>query len=252
MDVRWVCGGRVEHAAVEDLERLLGRDDGWVWYDVRTGDPDAARILTDVFAFHPMAVRAAGRLRPASPVALSTAVVTALTNRMRDHIAMVTTQVWQLEQRVTAGHVGNPEDFLDELFRARHGLLAVRTMAALSREVYGRMVALAVFKAEGQPLLADTVDQFDRIRTMAEGQKDYLQGVIEFYQARTNTKISIAAERLAVIAAITLPVTALSSILGMNVIVNDSTRIGALVATLALMAVISTMLLVWTKRRGWW
>jgi hypothetical protein len=35
---------------------------------------------------------------------------------------------------------------------------------------------------------------------MAEGQREYLQGVIEFYQARTNTKMTIAAERLAVIA----------------------------------------------------
>ena len=57
---------------------------------------------------------------------------------------------------------------------------------------------------------------------MADSQKSYLQGTIEFYQARTNTKMTIAAERLAVIAAVTLPITALSSILGMNVIVNDA------------------------------
>ena len=47
--------------------------------------------------------------------------------------------MWRLEQQVTAGHMGNPEEFLEELFGVRHGLLAVRTMAALSREVYGRM-----------------------------------------------------------------------------------------------------------------
>ena len=64
------------------------------------------------------------------------------------------------------------------------------------------------------------------------GQKDYLQGTIEFYQARTNTKMTIAAERLAVIAAVTLPITALSSILGMNVIVNDETHYGQLAVAL--------------------
>ena len=53
-------------------------------------------------------------------------------------------------------------------------------------------------------LLDDLVDQFQRIAAVAEGQKDYLQGVIEFYQTRTNTKLTIAAERLAVIAAVTL------------------------------------------------
>ena len=87
---------------------------------------------------------------------------------------------------------------------------------------------------------------------MADGQKDYLQGTIEFYQARTNTKMTIAAERLAVIAAVTLPVTAVSSILGMNVIVNDATQPLALAIALLIMATISTVLLVWAKRKGWW
>ena len=59
---------------------------------------------------------------------------------------------------------------------------------------------------------------------MADSQKAYLQGTIEFYQARTNTKMTVAAERLAVIAAVTLPITALSSVLGMNVIVNEQTH----------------------------
>ena len=71
---------------------------------------------------------------------------------------------------------------------------------------------------------------------MAHGQKDYLHGTIEFYQARTNTKMTIAAERLAVIAAVTLPVTAISSILGMNVIVNEGTRPVALAVALVVMA----------------
>jgi Mg2+ and Co2+ transporter CorA len=87
---------------------------------------------------------------------------------------------------------------------------------------------------------------------MADGQKDYLQGTIEFYQARTNTKMTIAAERLAVIAAVTLPITALSSILGMNVIVNDETHYGQLAVALTIMIVISISLLIWAKRKGWW
>ena len=86
---------------------------------------------------------------------------------------------------------------------------------------------------------------------MADGQKDYLQGTIEFYQARTNTKMTIAAERLAVIAAVTLPVTALSSVLGMNVIVNSRTHWGWLSALVAVMLVMSLSLLIWAKRKGW-
>ena len=76
--------------------------------------------------------------------------------------------------------------------------------------------------------------------------------MIEFYQTRTSTKMTIAAERLAVIAAVTLPITALSSILGMNVIVSDETRVGPLVLLLGIMLVMSGVLLEWTRRKGWW
>jgi Mg2+ and Co2+ transporter CorA len=76
--------------------------------------------------------------------------------------------------------------------------------------------------------------------------------VIEFYQARTNTKMTIAAERLAVIAAVTLPITALSSVYGMNLIVNDRTRYLHLAVLVVVMAAMSATLLRWTKRQGWW
>src|SRR4030095_5740183 len=96
-------------------------------------------------------------------------------------------------------------------------------------------------------LVSDVEDQFRRIAQMGDAQREYLQGVIEFYQTRTNTKMTIAAERLAVIAAVTLPVTAVSSIMGMNVIVNDSTHYGTLTVLLVLMAAMSATLLVWAK-----
>jgi magnesium transporter len=193
------------------------------------------------------------KLQPKTSFELSYALGSALTGRMREFLAMLTSEVWSLEQRVTGDHLSDPEKFLDEMFRARHGLLAVRTMTALSREVYARMAKIHAFGPKrGQRVLEDTMDQFDRLHVMADSQKDYLQGTIEFYQARTNTKMTIAAERLAVIAAVTLPVTALSSILGMNVIVNESTVPHLLAIALVVMAIMSTTLLIWAKRRGWW
>ena len=195
----------------------------------------------------------AGRLRPTSPYELSYAVTSALTHRLESFIEELTSDVWQLEQRVTGGHMGNPEEFLEELFQARHGLLAVRTMGALGAEVLGRIAALeARIPADDRPLVADAVDQLERIRGLADGEREYLQGVIEFYRARAETKMTIAAERLAVIAVVTLPITALSSIYGMNVIVNGHTRAGQLIAVLIVMVVMSAALLTWAKRRGWW
>ena len=164
----------------------------------------------------------------------------------------MTEEVWRLERRVTGGDDGDPEQFLEEMFAVRHGLLAVWTMATLSREVFGRMARLEVWPPGTCGLLVDLEDQFHRLSTMAEGQREYLQGVIEFCQARTNTKMTIAAERLAVIAAVTLPITALSSVFGMNVIVSTDTHVFALVVLLAVMGAMSVALLLWAKRKGWW
>jgi magnesium transporter len=195
----------------------------------------------------------AGRLRPGSSFELSHAIVSAMTRHQEGFLGILALEVGLLEQRVMDEEREDPEGFLEELFRARHGLIAVRTMAALSHEIYGRMATLTRFvPADAQPMVADIADQFERIKGMADGETAFLQAVIEFHQAMTNTKMTIAAERLAVIAAITLPVTALSSIYGMNIIVNDRTDFMHLAGVLAVMATISGLLLRWAKRQGWW
>ena len=327
MDVWLIADGGVEQKAVEELELLIALQEGLVWVDIPTGDQEATRVLSEVFGFHPLAVRdcvernqvpkihaysdhvfiilhapergragsvhyveldqfvgpgflvtvhgpldqavdpdvafretravrrrlESGRLRPSSSFELSYAIVTALARHQESFLAALAREAGRLEQRVMGGEIDDPEQFLEELFRSRHELLVVRTMAALSREIYGRMVTLERFVPGGsQALVADLADQFARVSGVADGQKDFLQGVIEFYQTRTNTKMTIAAERLAVIAAVTLPITALSSIYGMNVIVNDRTHPVHLAVVLLVMAVMSMVLLRWTKRQGWW
>lgn len=193
-----------------------------------------------------------GRARPAAPFELSYMVVSALARRMEAFVEDLTAQVWELEQSVTAGNLGDPEQFLEELFHTRHGLLTVGIMAAQSRELYGRMAALGRVAPPERPLLDDLIDQFDRVRALANSQKDYLQGVIDFYRSRTDTKMMIAAERLAVVAVVTLPITALASVYGMNIIVNDRTDIAHVTVVVALMAAMSGLLLAWAKRHGWW
>jgi Mg2+ and Co2+ transporter CorA len=106
-----------------------------------------------------------GRLRPAGPAELSHAIVAALTRHQEEYLEHVTAEVWRLEQRVTGGEVEDPEEFLNELFRARHGLLTVRTMSALSSTIYQRVVALPGIADGDQALFADTADRFVRRRT---------------------------------------------------------------------------------------
>ena len=327
MDVHLITDGRVELHDPDDLPGLLERRAGLVWVDIPRVDAEAARVLAEVFRFHPLAIQdcenrnhvpkvhvypdhvftalhspelgkgghvhhleldqfvgpgylvtvhgpldpevipglefretsavlkrvSAGRLRPESSFELSHAIVSAMTRHQEGFLGILALEVGLLEQRVMGEEHEDPERFLEELFRARHGLIAVKTMAALSREIYGRLATLTRFvPGDAQPIVADIADQFDRIKGMADGETEFLQAVIEFHQARTNTKMTIAAERLAVIAAITLPVTAISSVYGMNIIANDRTDFWHLAVVLLVMATISGTLLRWAKRQGWW
>jgi len=64
--------------------------------------------------------------------------------------------------------------------------------------------------------------------------------------------MTVAMERLAVIAAVTLPITAIASVYGMNLIANSETHVTQLVIVLAAMLGISLVLLRWARRQGWW
>lgn len=194
-----------------------------------------------------------GRHLPSGPWAASHRIVSALTIAQEREVNRLARDVGGLEQQVMA-HVGDshPEALLEDLFHTRHALLTLRTMAGQAAEIYGRAVRLLGEDAEVREFLRDNKDAYDRLSRIAGGQLEFLSGVTEYYRARTDTKMTVAAERLAVIAAITLPVTAISSVMGMNVIVREQTDWFWLAILLAVMIALSLVLLRWAKRQGWW
>ena len=153
-----------------------------------------------------------------------------------------------------ASQLRDPEALLETMFLIRHELITARTMAAQCHDIWiadGR-------RSAGWPTTPttayarDLADQFDRVRSLADGESHFLFGVIELYQTKVHTKMTVAMERLAVIAAVTLPITAIASVYGMNVIVNDQTHYLQLSIVLLAMVTISLMLLRWARRQGWW
>jgi Mg2+ and Co2+ transporter CorA len=195
----------------------------------------------------------AGRLHPTSPFGLTYAIVSSIARRDAALVADIAREVGLLEQRVTSEADEEPQTFLTQLFTARHELLTIKTMSSQGAEVYQRAINLTKFAPpEGLRLMKDLLDQYGRVASISQSQLDFLMGVTEFYRARTDTKMTIAAERLAVIAAITLPITSLSSVIGMNVIVNERTLWLPLAVLLLIMLIISLTLLRWAKKQGWW
>jgi len=273
VDVRLVCEAGVEYYGPDDLPGLLEREEGLVWVDIPVCDPSAAKVLTEVFGFHRIAVRDCvernhvsrvhvyadhvfvvlhapqvgasghvhyveldqfigtnylvtvhGPLNPAvdpavamidtdavlrrieqkhlqvgSPFGLSQWIVSSLIRRELDLVASLAEESGHLEQRVVLSKdMGDPEQFLGELFQAWYVLLAVRTMATHSSASFARLSRMVRCAPETvPPLLADIADQFEVVQTMADGQREFLHGVIEFYQTLTSTHTTLAAETTA-------------------------------------------------------
>ena len=334
MAVRWLSADGVREHRVAELPALLDRDDGFAWVDIPTLDEQAERILTDVFQFHPLAIRdcrepghmpkvhayddhlfivlhaperdendqvehrelnqfigprylvtvheqlvghppdfrppetgavmdriEAGRARPTTPAELSYAIVTRLSTGMEAMISELASTVAALEDAVSAHErhllkrtTGHPETIVDEMFQLRHALLAIETIADQNRVVYARTSALAarLMSRDDRRLIEDVEDQFNRIRRLCRGQKELLQGVLDFSRTRTSAKMDLAMSRVALLSAVALPISIISSIYGMNLFVFSQTRLDVLAMVLVLMAILTYGMLRWAREQGWW
>jgi magnesium transporter len=243
--------GAAGHVHYLELDQFIG--EGFL---VTVHGPTSPKVPLDAALRETEAVAArleSGRLRPTSPFGVSYAIVSSIARREAEMVAEIAREVGLMEQRVMADVDEDPQKFLSELFAARHELLTIKTMAEQGAEIYRRAIKLTRFASpEGLERMKDVLDQYETVARISQAQTRFQQGVTEFYRARTDTKMTIAAERLAVIAAITLPITSLSSVLGMNVIVNDSTRWIPLIILCLIMLAISLVLLRWTRKLGWW
>ena len=243
--------GAAGHVHYLELDQFIAED-----FLVTVHGPISPKVSLQAALRETEAVAArmeSGRLHPSSPFDLTYAIVSSIARREAEMVAEIAREVGLMEQRVMADVNEDPQKFLSELFAARHELLTIMTMAEQGREIYRRAIKLTTFAPpEGLERMKDVLDQYESVARISEAQTRFQQGVTEFYRARTDTKMTIAAERLAVIAAITLPITSLSSVLGMNVIVNDSTRWIPLIILCLIMLAISLVLLRWTRKLGWW
>ena len=208
-----------------------------------------------------------GELRPRTPMELSYAIVTALARREIELVAALAKESGRLEQQVTdTDHNDDPEELLEDLFEVGHQLLAIRTMATHSAETYSGMARRVRSIPEGdRPMIAQLADRFDMVRSMADGQKEFVHGVIEFYQTRTSTHLTIAAESLAKlsvqqnddmrritawVAIIAVP-TAVTGFFGMNVPYPGFGHRAGFLFSVVIMLIAAAVLFVIFKTKKW-
>ena len=142
----------------------------------------------------------------------------------------------------------------------------MRTIATHSSATYGRMGRQVRFLPDtAPPLFTDIADQFGVVTTMADGQREFLHGVIEFYQTRTATHMTMAAEKSASTAvrqnedmrritawvAIVAVPTAVTGFFGQNVPYPGFGTTGGFLASMLIIIILAVVLFIVFKRKGW-
>lgn len=243
--------GEAGHVHLLELDQILGRNFLVTVHGPINPVVDPAEVLVETDAA--MLRIKSGRFRPSSPAEMSYAITSAVARRQRAFISQVAEKLPGLEQQVMDSQLTEPEELLERLFLIRHELITTRTMASQCCDVWARMSGLGRLVDPAERAYAqDLSDQFQRVRSIADGEAQFLFGVIELYQTKVNTKMTVAMERLAVIAAITLPITAIASIEGMNMIIAVRENLVELAVVLVIMGSMSAWLLRWARRQGWW
>jgi magnesium/cobalt transport protein CorA len=195
----------------------------------------------------------AGRFLPRSPGELSHAIASGLARHLERSLSSVATEIGSIERLVMRGEIAASDRVLDEMFRVRHALLTVRTIAAQSREVYARMAAFSEhLDAEGNVWVVDLLDQFDRLKNLCDGEKELLQEVLDFHQTRIANELNEFVRRLTSFGAILVVCTLIAGIYGMNF--KDMPELGWQLGypfALAIMALSSIILAIYFRRKGW-
>lgn len=208
-----------------------------------------------------------GNLCVGHPYELSYAIVSSMARREIDLVAQLAQESGQLEQGVTTQQTrDDPEAFVEDLFEVWYELLAIRTIAAHSSATYGR-IATATQSAShpGHSQVVDIADQFERVASLADGQREFLHGVIEFYKTRAETHTTLAAERMAEISvrqnddmrkisawvAIGAVPTALTGFFGQNVPYPGFGSFTGFVISSSLIVAGATLLYVLFRRKQW-
>ena len=119
---------------------------------------------------------------------------------------------------------------------------------------------------EGERLyLADFADRFEQVVAMADGQREFMQGVIEFFQTKVTTHMALTADadaktavrqnddmrRISAWVAILAVPTGVSGFYGMNVPYPGFGSHHGFVVSVVMMLVIASVLYVFFRKKRW-
>lgn len=195
----------------------------------------------------------AGTLEAPTPVKVASLVIGSQATVLDELVTELADSVLDFERRTATDSVSRVDAFLDGLFRLRLDLGVIRATAFNNRQICQRAHdAIPDFEGEVRAALIDLRDQFDRVGARCDSEKELLQDVLDFYQARLTNDLNLTLKRFTSVGAILVSCTLVTGIYGMNFehMPELSWKIGYPLALLTMAALASGLALLF-RRKGW-
>ena len=192
-----------------------------------------------------------GKFHPPTVDHLVTDIISGIEATLENLLFRTAAKAGALDRRAREGDTGAPEEFLEELFHVRHGLVTVRNRSGQSKQACH---ALAVHEPSevGKELFEDLERKFERLTGLCDGEREFVQGVLDFFESITNTRMNAALSRLSLISFVILPASALIGFFGISSISYSQTSLRDTLLFAGFLLLLTLATLRWTKSKGWW
>jgi len=145
------------------------------------------------------------------------------------------------------------EEIIDEFLALKRTLILIRRVILPQRRIFSYTNGQFMFpvQEENLPYFIDLADHLERLTDSTETFRDLVNGALETYSSFTSAKTNEIMRILTIISTIVLPLSFVTGVFGMNVVIPYAETRWALWAILAMMLVMTGGMLLWFKRRGW-
>jgi magnesium transporter len=191
-----------------------------------------------------------GIMRHAGPGYLAYALVDALVDAYFPVLEVFGERLEDLEDEVIARPASH---VVGRIHVVKRELLALRRSMWPQREAVNALLRdeSPYINRETRIYLRDCYDHSVQLLDIIETYREFTAGLMEAYLSSLSNRMNEIMKVLAIFASIFAPLTFITGIYGMNLMMPEQTIPWAYPSVLALMAAIAGLLLVYFRRRGW-
>ncbi|MFV9510922.1 magnesium/cobalt transporter CorA [Tepidibacillus sp. LV47] len=145
------------------------------------------------------------------------------------------------------------EEIIDEFMALKRSIILIRRVIQPQRRIFSNINGKWSFKIQEEniPYYIDLVDHLERIVDNTETYRDLVNSAMETYYSIVGAKTNEIMRVLTIISTIMMPLTFITGVFGMNVVIPFEDSPLAIVVIVLGMAILAIMMLYEFKKRKW-